>query len=343
MSFKKYLQQFRLKIGKFFIDLKTVGLPSFWPPKKILFLRQDGKIGDYIVSSFIFRELKKFNPEIKLGVVCTKKDAYLFEQNPHIDKLYFVKKRSIIDYIKCGILLRKEQYDVVIDPTISLKNRDLLLLRLINAKNYVGYKKSDYKLFNFNLEGEHHFSELYRLALEEIGIGIANKQYDIPYNQKSADEITNFLKENGIKDYFTVNFYGAYRAKKVNNENIKRYLSYLDRITNHQQFVLLSYPEVTETLKELSKEYTNIFVHDTTTIFHSIELIRHCKQLISTDTATVHIASGFNKPMIAIYKEDPIAFTHWQPMSSASTHILFYLENINEIDPEQIKPEWLLS
>lgn len=28
-------------------------------------------------------------------------------------------------------------------------------------------------------------------------------------------------------------------------------------------------------------------------------------------------------------------------MSKAETHILFYKENINEISPEQIKPEWL--
>ena len=36
----------------------------------------------------------------------------------------------------------KEQYDLVIDPTIMIRNRDLLLLRLINAKHYIGYQKS---------------------------------------------------------------------------------------------------------------------------------------------------------------------------------------------------------
>lgn len=338
---RSFLRNIRIKFGKFIIDHVTVGVLSALPPKNILFLRQDGKIGDYIVSSFVFRELKKFDPRIKIGVVCTKKDAYLFEQNPYIDKLYFVKKRSILDYIKHGFLLRKEQYDVIIDPTIALKNRDLLLLRLIKAKNYVGYKKSNYSIFNLNLEGEYHFSELYRLALEKIGINIHNKQYDVPFNSQNTIEIADFLAKNNIKNYLAINFFGAYRAKKVNNENIKRYLKYLTKITN-KPLILLSYPEVTETLKSLSQGYPTVFVHDTTTIFHSIELIRHCDQLISTDTATVHIASGFNKPMIAIYKNDPIAFIHWQPMSTAPTEILFYQENINEIQPEQIKPEWLI-
>ncbi|SUB34805.1 glycosyl transferase, family 9 protein [Pasteurella multocida] len=107
--------------------------------------------------------------------------------------------------------------------------------------------------------------------------------------------------------------------------------------------MLLSYPEVTEKLTQLSADYPHIFVHPTTKIFHTIELIRHCDQLISTDTSTVHIASGFNKPIIGIYKEDPIAFTHWQPKSQAETHILFYKENINELSPEQIDPAWLIK
>lgn len=49
-------------------------------PKSFLFLRQDGKIGDYIVSSFVFREIKKFNPLIKIGVICTKKTLIYFKK-----------------------------------------------------------------------------------------------------------------------------------------------------------------------------------------------------------------------------------------------------------------------
>lgn len=344
MSIKSTLRKIRIHLGKLIIDNRKRN--DYHKPvsiKKILFLRQDGKIGDYIVSSFVFRELKKHNPEIKIGVVCTKKDAYLFQQNPHIDQLYFVKKRSIADYIKCGLILRREHYDAVIDPTISLKNRDLMLLRLIGAKNYVGYKKSDYKLFNSNIEGNYHFSELYRLALEKLGICIDDTTYDIPYNAQSAVEINTFLTDNKIRHYTAINFYGAYRIKKVNNENIKKYLHYLNERLNNKQLVLLSYPEVTPILKKLSSKYDNIFVHDTHTIFHTIELIRHCDQLISTDTSTVHIASGFNKPIIAIYKNDEIAFTHWRPMSKGDTHILFYPDNINQISPQQINPEWLIK
>ncbi|HDR1000791.1 TPA: glycosyltransferase family 9 protein [Pasteurella multocida] len=343
MKLKNKLQMLRLSLGKYFLDKKN-GLNRITNvPRSILFLRQDGKIGDYVVSSFVFREIKKFNPHIKIGVICTKQNAYLFKQNPYIDQLYYVKKKSILDYIKCGLAIQKEQYDLVIDPTIMIRNRDLLLLRLINAKHYIGYQKANYGLFNINLEGQFHFSELYKLALEKVNITVQDISYDIPFDEQSAVEISEFLQKNQLEKYIAINFYGAARIKKVNDDNIKKYLDYLTQVSGGKKLVLLSYPEVTEKLTQLSADYPHIFVHPTTKIFHTIELIRHCDQLISTDTSTVHIASGFNKPIIGIYKEDPIAFTHWQPKSQAETHILFYKENINELSPEQIDPAWLIK
>lgn len=341
MKLKAILQKLRLSLGKELIDTDKSKGSEVALPNKILFLRQDGKIGDYTVSSFVFRELKKQNNDIKIGIVCTKQDAYLYQQNPHIDHIYYVKKRNIIDYIRCGLKLRKEHYDVVIDPTVVIKNRDLLLLRLINAKNYIGYKKSDYGLFNINIEGEHHFSTLYKIALEKLGVIVQDTTYDVPYDENIKREIEGYLQENNLSHYVAINFYGAARAKKVSDENIPKYIEYLQKITNNQPLVLLSYPEVASKLQEIAANYENVFVHNTTKIFHTIELIRNAELLISTDTSTVHIASGFDKKIIGIYRDDPIAFIHWKPMSKAETHILFYKENINEISPEQIKAEWV--
>ncbi|MGR6652132.1 glycosyltransferase family 9 protein, partial [Avibacterium paragallinarum] len=87
-NIKNILRELRLKAGKLLLDKKSSDNFSDNLPMSILFLRQDGKIGDYIVSSFAFREIKRFNPTIKIGVVCTKQNAYLFEQNPYIDQLY---------------------------------------------------------------------------------------------------------------------------------------------------------------------------------------------------------------------------------------------------------------
>ncbi|AZI14121.1 glycosyltransferase family 9 protein [Avibacterium paragallinarum] len=339
-NIKNILRELRLKAGKLLLDKKSSDNFSDNLPMSILFLRQDGKIGDYIVSSFAFREIKRFNPTIKIGVVCTKQNAYLFEQNPYIDQLYFVKKKNIFDYIKCGLKLRKEHYDLVIDPTIMIRNRDLLLLRLIKAKNYFGFHKEDYKLFNLNLSQQDiHFSEVYRKALEKIGITIDNIKYDIPNTKVEDEEIKYFLQTNQIRNYIAINFYGASSSRKFSDERIKQILQYITSIILDKHIIILSYPEVTNKLRTIAKEFKNVFVHNTQNIFHTISLIKYCDQLISPDTSSVHIASGFNKPIIGIYSEDKTNFTHWKPISE-KVNILFYQNDINEINPEQFLKKW---
>ncbi|WP_414142927.1 glycosyltransferase family 9 protein, partial [Aggregatibacter actinomycetemcomitans] len=81
---KALLRKIRLALGKMLLDKNVQGQPFPTNPK-IIVLQQDGKIGDYIVSSFIFRELKRHNPKMQVDVVCSPKNVNLFEQNPSID------------------------------------------------------------------------------------------------------------------------------------------------------------------------------------------------------------------------------------------------------------------
>ena len=200
------LKALRLKMGKWILDKssRSANPQSLEHPKSFLFLRQDGKIGDYIVSSFVFREIKKFNPLIKIGVICTKQNAYLFQRNHNIDEIYLVKKRNILDYIKTALFIRKERYDVVIDPTLVLRNRDLLLLRILNARNYIGYRKADYNIFNINITKDGHFSEIYKEALAQSNISLSDDRYDIPQDDLIKEEILQFITDNKLNRLFNI-------------------------------------------------------------------------------------------------------------------------------------------
>ena len=64
--FQDYMREKRLKIGKYIWDRKDKvkilegnGFLEENDIKSILFLRYDGKIGDMVVNSLMFREIKK--------------------------------------------------------------------------------------------------------------------------------------------------------------------------------------------------------------------------------------------------------------------------------------------
>ena len=58
---QNFLQKIRITLGKQLLDKSVAPLTdnplALYPVRKILFLRKDSKIGDTIVSSFVFREI----------------------------------------------------------------------------------------------------------------------------------------------------------------------------------------------------------------------------------------------------------------------------------------------
>lgn len=338
---KKTLQKIRLALGKILLDRKTAPIRVGFSPKKILFLRKDGKIGDFIVSSFVFREIKKQRPDIQIGVVCTPKNKALLENNPYIDLFHLLPSRKISDHIKLAKSLAKYDYDTVIDPTVLLRNRDLLLLSMIKAKHYIGYKKSDYQLFNSNLESDAHFAEIYQQALALCGFNNIDTSYDIPAISPYHENIQQFLTQNNLNRYIVINFFGAANSRKFNERNIKAFLDYFQQHLPHQSLLLLTYPEVTPLLMRCVAKKSNVFLYkNTQSIFDSIELIRYSEWVISPDTAIIHIASGLNRKIIGFYQANDENWKNWHPNSQNECRILYFNKNINEISPTQIDLSW---
>lgn len=314
------------------------------PVRKILFLRKDSKIGDMIVSSFVFREIKKNNPSVKIGIVCAPKNKDLIEGNPYIDYYHFLASRSIKDHIRLGKELAKTGYDTVIDPTIFLRNRDLLLLSMIKANRYIGYKKADYKLFNMDIEGEMHFSEVYKQALLLCEFKDIDISYDIPTNIESEKNVRRFLERHNLRHYIAMNFFGASNSRRFSWKKISLFLDYFCQVLPEKRWVLLSFPEVTPKLKSLISNRRNVFIYEhTRTIFDSIELIKSADWVISPDTAIIHIASGFNKKIIGFYNRDIENWNHWHPTTTAECHIVRFSRNINEISPETLETENIID
>lgn len=335
-SIKQHLRTVRLYMGKKILDQAPWGQEiEFQKIRSILFLRQDGKIGDCVVSSFVFREIKKQRPDVQIGVLCHQDNVHLFENNVYIDKIHKINQRGMVSYWRAGKALR-HQYDIVIDPTYLLRNRDLLLLRTINAPFNIGYEKSDYQLFNRSVNGHLHYTDVYHHALKICGFGEMNVAYELPSSSPNATAIQVFLAQNQLHDYVAINFFGASNSRCFTAENIKTMMQILHTEFPQQQWVLLGYPAVNAMLCNLNLPQCFVYA-ETVLIDDNVELMRHAKMVISPDTAIVHIAVGLGKPLIACYSALTQNFINWRPYD-ADAQILRYQTNINEIKAEKLIP-----
>ena len=127
------LKNFRKSLAKKLFDKKVKSDSSLDMSKtnSVLFLRYDDKIGDMVVSTLLYREIKKQYPNIKIYVLCGKNSKEIIKYNPYIDNIYIYNNKFFKDFFVYK-QIRKENIDLVIDfIQFRLRPKQLLTLRMI--------------------------------------------------------------------------------------------------------------------------------------------------------------------------------------------------------------------
>lgn len=329
------LREIRLAAGKRVLDKAIVPKPLLLNSRtKILFIRYDGKIGDFFVSSFVYRELKRAYPGITLHMVINEKLVPVVKNNRNIDEYFVMKGRSYYEIIQTAKKLKQQQYDILVDLTPGLRNRDLLFIRLVGAAINVGYNKADYAIFNeFITPVKDHTSRLYQQLLEKLGVTDINAAYDIDEDTTAEKNIQAFFTRHNIQKAVAVNFFGASRSRNFSQENALAITKIVLQHYPAYTVILLTFPQVVAFTKRIIEQCNTPRVthfEDTKSIYDTVAILKRAKLLISPDTAVVHVAGHFNIPIIAFYSDEEVNFTLWRPLTPAT--VLRYSENVNNID-----------
>ena len=302
--------------------------------KKLLFLRYDGKIGDYIITSWIYREIKKQRPDIEIDIVGISKNEKLFLNNKNINKFYKLKKSKKLFMYFLAKKLRAKNYDVIIDPTERLRKRDIFFIKNIKAKVVFGYGKEEIDIFNKNIgNNSKRMKEVYAEILEQLGFSNLNMDYEIPLNKEAEEKVDKYLEKKKIDNYIAVNFFGAAKNKKINNENAIKLIDMLRMKYKDKKIIILDSPSDRKALDNILKNILDdkrVYFYPNSTIFEAIEIIKKSILVVSPDTAIIHIADGFNKEIISFYKNEKITYDKWK--ISEDNEIHFYENNINELN-----------
>ena len=328
--FQDYMREKRLKIGKYIWDkkekAKIIEGDNFLKDnniKSILFLRYDGKIGDMIVNSLMFREIKKVYPYIKIGVVARGAAIDIIRDNTNVDKIYeYYKDRKKIKDL--ALKIKEEKYDLLIDFSEMLRVNQMMLINLCGARINIGLDRKDWKLFDLSIESgkdfkwTEHITNRYLAYL--IKIGLKKESINISYDIYLKDEIKyeDFFNEIKESKKLILNPYGASKHKSFNIENLENIITYLK--DKDIAIILVYFGDKYKELEFLEKKYKYVYIpKKIESILDTAILIKKSDYIISPDTSIVHIASAFNKKMITIYppKGGKYGVDHlvWEPKS----------------------------
>ncbi|WP_339120796.1 glycosyltransferase family 9 protein [Fusobacterium nucleatum] len=361
--FQDYMREKRLKIGKYIWDrkdrVKILEGNSFLEDndiKSILFLRYDGKIGDMVVNSLMFREIKKVYPNIKIGVVARGAAMDIIKDNPNIDKIYeYHKDRKKIKDL--ALKIKEEKYDLLIDFSEMLRVNQMMLINLCGARFNIGLNRKEWKLFDLSIESDkdfkwtEHITNRYLAYL--VKLGLKKENIDISYDiylkdEKKYEFFFNEIKEN---KKLILNPYGASKHKSFTIETLENIITCLK--DKDIAIILVYFGDKYKELEFLEKKYNNIYMpQKIESILDTAILIKKSDYVISPDTSIVHIASALNKKMITVYPPNGgkygVDHLVWAPKSEYS-RVIFCRDktgtydeiDINTFNFDEIKEEIL--
>lgn len=272
--------------------------------KKVLIIRLSA-IGDTIHTLPMVYSIKKQFPSCQIGWVVESKAKMFVENNPMIDKCFVIdkKRKNLFKIIK---QIRKEHYDIALDPQQLLKSG--IILGMCGAKKKITLSggrefswifankivKAKKELFDINyhvVKRNLELCEYLDCNTEEISFPTPN------ITEEQKDKIFQSLPKSDLP-VIAIAPATTWRNKHINNNLWVELINYLDGKVN----VILTGSIKDEALinhlmdKTSNKNVVNFA--GKTDLIELKELYSNCKMVITPDSGSAHIAWAAQTPAV---------------------------------------------
>ena len=258
--------------------------------KKVLILKYD-RIGDMVVTTPIFRELKNAYPNISISVLASEENKDVIRYNPYIDKIYTNYKNSILKDLPTLLKLRKKSFDVCIELEHSVIPHAIFRLKIINPKKIIsihkdgryGVKGSELQLYDHftKKDKKSHFGKIWLDTLIFFGITPSSNKYDFFLSNIERDRAKSFVFSMGNKIKIGINIEGSFPEKSIQKKELEQICRGLYSNYSNIIIVILASPDTTSKKKEMITELGLDFVIPSYTTETIIDVAASVNYLLS--------------------------------------------------------------
>ena len=317
------------KLLYFFAKKKSIDF-EIKNAKKVVFFRYD-RIGDMVLTTPVFRELKIAIPEIKIIVLASKVNHGVLLNNPYIDEIITNYKNHLFSDFLSLLKLRLQKIDVCIEFDHSVIPHAILRLKIIKPKKVISIKKTG----RYGVDGEQlslydiyadkpnfaHSRDIWLGVLVPFGIVPKSNKYDLFVSKELEDQAKKFLENFNSKFLIGININGAVKGKRINFSELLKICHGLYNHHHNIQIIILSepknYQKYAKKIKQMNLDYVDIS-YKTDSILQVASIINKLDLIISPDTSIVHLASAFNKPIVTIHENNQDSYQLFAPTSKLS-------------------------
>ncbi|MDC1447525.1 lipopolysaccharide heptosyltransferase family protein [Candidatus Thioglobus sp.] len=314
------------KLLKIFGSKKSVDF-DIKNAKNILFFRYD-RIGDMVITTSVFRELKLVFPDIQITVLASKINQEVLINNPYVDHIVTNHKNHFFLDLLSLLILRKKKFDVCIEFDHSVVPHAILRLRVINPKKIISIKKdgrygvSGKELSLYDIYAQKpkngHFRDIWLGVLTPFNITPKSNEYDLFINDELINQAKNFTKQYSSNFLVGINLEGAVNGKKIKFPELFKICKGLNKQDKNIQIIILCAPnnfqETSLNVQKMALNYVEMS-YKTNRVLTVAALISQLDLIITPDTSIVHIASAFNKPVVSIHEDNIDSYELFAPTS----------------------------
>jgi len=248
---------------------------------KVLIIRLSS-IGDVILTTPIVRCLKH-SISVEIDFLTNEVNLPILKRNPYISTIIFPDQLGPQDL---------KQYDYIIDLNNSRKSRK------IYNRSYDTLIKTDkmpirkwlmlflkINLLNKSHTVDRHFDSVKSLSINNDGAGL----------DLFIDDHTNVPVPAPFSNYIVINAGGSKITKRIPKKLIEDVINMSER-----KYILIGGADVSTVYGGFNHPNCINLVNQLS-LEQSFKIIKHCKLLITGDTAMMHAAAALQKPQIVIW------------------------------------------
>lgn len=277
-------------------------------PKNILVV-QIGKLGDMVLTSPLFYELKKLYPDAKVKVLASNVNKEFAGSLKCVDEVIVYQKNVFRDLLLASNL-KKNEFDLWIDVKDGYSRTSSALLKFARPKLSLGFNY-DEKIFDVDLKeyikGEHAID----LSLAPIYYAGAEPTYKKPV-------LTDFIKKagEGAKYEVTINVSAGSPSRYWGLQKWIELITLIQKKYN-LKINLIGIKSDSQLILDIKNNLNSDFI----TINYDLQLsslinvLNSSKIVITPDTSIVHLASGLNKPLLGLYPNVEWNNKNFKPLS----------------------------
>ena len=308
-SIKVLIAQIRFVFYRALYDFKNQELPadfSLKSVKSIVVSKMDGKLGDSVMLSPLFTELRKYRPDIKISVICTENIAVIFRNCLRIESCLTLPKKPAkkeLDGI-IGRILENGPCDMLVSLEQYLRFKDFYLFRGLRP-GYIAGRCSRVKSVNICLDRllpPSHLTKYIAFILEKLGV----EHPDLHYKDLATSEALAKAAAYCRPDQITLAPWGASRARRLRDGVILEAVKFISA-NSHNSVCLLIPPEGNYLKALIRRELPEVSLIATPEKMDCTELaaiIHLSRGVISVNTANLHLACASAVPLLGIYQGD---------------------------------------